>query len=192
MNLDKNLTELFYLPKAANNESVKKCLDVLLNEANSKVKGGYLYASAESDDSIIIQSKITLTSEGFERSDIKKTALYLALTARGNAMVLNEVGCKKDISQFVAVVVGDTLSSLMLKNNIARYIKAEPIEKFVLNELNKVKNYADYDECRLDLITNTLDQNFWQRICETAFDDVIKKLDAQALRVAMSLNFNLA
>lgn len=191
MNRDKNLTELFYLPKSANNESLKKCLDVLLIEANSKIEGGYLYTSAESDDSIIIRSKITLTSEGFERGDIKKTALYLALTARGNAMVLNEAGIKKDLSRFVTEVVGDTLGSLMLKNNIARYIKVGPIEKFVLNELNKVKNYADYDECRLDLITNTLDQDFWQRICETAFDDVIKKLDAQALRVAMSLNFNL-
>ena len=179
MNRDKNLTELFYLPKSANNESLKKCLDVLLIEANSKIEGGYLYTSVEDDESVVIRSKITLTDKDFERSDIEKTALYLALTARGNAMVLNETGIKKDLSRFVTEVVGDTLGGLMLKNNIARYIKVGPIEKFVLNELNKVKNYADYDECRLDLITNTLDQDFWQRICETAFDDVIKKLDAQ-------------
>lgn len=203
MRKDTFLTETFYNDHISGNQALMTALNTMVEEANNESEVVSLVVEQDSGSStIILGSKLSNNDASkLDESDamsaiLREAGMYLSILSRGAAAIIAEQIGKsyEHPTSFVKKVIEMLCSELESTSLYAKNLVNEStLRDRLFNELNKVdtENGLADEKSRVDFITAALDAPYWEGVEREAINASIRKVDAKALRIALSLNFKV-
>lgn len=183
-------------------------LDAMVQNANKDLADGQLYLNTRTcmgtlQKATRICSRLNILDSDTPNLDpqhYNKLVQQLYYTTRGFVMTLNEQldEEKKTIPlhEFAECVVRSTIENIQGMSKIAERFDQKAIVQDVINGINKLDGVIPVDagtylpEGRLMAFSFILDDGYWWATCKAAIQEVIKEMDAKAVRIALKMGMD--
>ncbi|MBO6225656.1 MAG: hypothetical protein J6N72_09450 [Psychrobacter sp.] len=195
---DVNLTETFV--KVDVNDADMSALQSAIEAANKALDYGELLLVGGKNRSVGIYSKILINTNGAKNNipvkcedSIRGLATYLQAVSLGVARSLNdELKTPSYIRNYLSTVVVRSLSNAQSISLLVKQVDADEVIEHLMKQMDKLEGYEILvSEGREGLIKHVLDRDYWEGICNKAFNSVVKQMDAKALRIGLSQSMDV-
>lgn len=198
------LTETFYAQGDVVDESLVYNLEKLVRESNKDMVHGQLFVSNNiNNKTAVICANLDIIDTGMpdlKTEHYRKLVEVLYYTTRGFVMTLNEQleEDKKSIPlhEFAECIINAAVENTKgISNIVLRFDKNKIIQDVITGVDNldgiMIVDWETVSEGRLNAFSFILDQKYWQNTCQAAIADVVKEMDAKALRIALQLSMKV-
>ncbi|MBO6225340.1 MAG: hypothetical protein J6N72_07825 [Psychrobacter sp.] len=206
LNKDEILSETFVVSGAQVTQAYNIELHKLVEEANKTIVGGELCIKRTSPYNASIHASIDINplDHNIENNTAKKIdglVTFLSYVTTGIVSTLNdEYDNNPDVkhvntSEFIRKVVNRTIDSAQAVSPIVKLFDQDEISKNIYSDMDDldgvwygIGNGVDTSAGRVNVFECVLSHKAWRRICDKAITDIVKQMDAKALRIALKMS----
>lgn len=186
-------------------------LEKMVELANKDLKDGQLavlkrtnFNDSTNRQVVAISSQLNIFDVGVPNMDqqhLMQLVHMLYYTTRGLVMTLNEQleKEKKTVSlrEFSECIIESVIDNAKGMSPLVLRFDKEKIIDHILTGVDDLDGIMAVDaetylsEGRLNAFSFVLDKNYWLAVCQAAVNDIIKEMDAKAVRIALAMQMQV-